>query len=156
VLAVVHSTALNTASYVVGEKQHVDGLLGLVQIASLLRVMCGGGGVSSLLSSSPKRDLFPKGPASVFVPFFFLTRLLLYGLLVWRDDGSVKSAASVELHTWLPRPSNCTHHLVISIPASLSHVSRLLTMFKTGIIEFCGNWMMLQTWHSLQHSTSVS
>jgi hypothetical protein len=60
------------------------------------RGTCAEGRVSSLLSSSPKRDLFPKGPASVSL-LFFLARLLLYGLLVWCDDGPARSAASVQL-----------------------------------------------------------
>ena len=56
------SAFLSATSYVVGGKQHVDGLLCLVQTASLLRVMCLGGGYHPSCHPVPRETCFPKGP----------------------------------------------------------------------------------------------
>jgi hypothetical protein len=145
VLAVFQSVALNATCYSVGEKQHADGLLCLVQTASLLRVMHRERGeYHPSCHPAPSETCFPKGqrlflPHSSSSPGCFFMDCLSGAMM------ALQSSASVELHTWPPSPSNCSHHLVIFIPASLFHVSSLLNTFKTNIIEFSGNCMMLQT-----------
>jgi hypothetical protein len=61
-VVIVLSTVLtpNASSHTLGEEQHVTGIVICdAKSASLLRVMCTGEGIPPLLSSSPRRDLFP-------------------------------------------------------------------------------------------------
>jgi hypothetical protein len=137
------SAFLSATSCVVGGKQHVDGLLCLVQTASLLRVVCLGGGYHPSWHPVPRETCFPKGPRLLLSHSSY--SVCCFCLVRWWP---CKESSKCWVTHMASSPSHCTHHLVIFIPASPTHVWNLLNIFKTGITAFCRNCIMLQTWRS--------